>query len=72
MGILILGNSSLSEWYLDNIVKNDEKICAQVKDIFKKWIADYEPIEVPEVEVPVPTEEDLAMMKILREKGLIP
>lgn len=67
-----LGNSSLSEWYLDNIVKNDEKICAQVKDIFKKWIADYEPIEVPEVEVPVPTEEDLAMMKILREKGLIP
>ena len=67
-----LGNSSLAEWYLDNIAKNDEKICAQVKALFKQWIADYEPVKTPAEEGPVPTEEDLAMMKILREKGLIP
>ena len=66
-----LGNSSLSEWYLDNIAKNDEKICAQVKALFKQWIADYEPVEKPKEEGPVPTAEDLEMMRILREKGLI-
>jgi len=67
-----LGNSSLGEWYLDNIAKNDEKICNQVKDLFKKWIADYEPVETPSEGSPVPTEEDLEMIRILREKGLIP
>lgn len=67
-----LGNSSLPEWFLDNIEKNDEKICTQIKDLFKKWVADYEPVKAPVVEGPIPTEEDLAMMKILREKGLIP
>lgn len=67
-----LGNSSLTEWSLDNIAKNDERICSQIKDLFKRWIADYEPEEIPKTEPPIPTEEDLAMMKILRAKGLIP
>lgn len=67
-----LGNSSLTEWSLDNIAKNDERICSQIKDLFKRWIADYEPEEIPQTEPPIPTEEDLAMMKILRAKGLIP
>lgn len=67
-----LGNSSLNEWNLDNIVHNDERICALLKNLFKQWIADYEPAESTAVKVPIPTEEDLAMMKILREKGLIP
>ena len=67
-----LGNSSLTEWSLDNIAKNDERICSQIKDLFKRWIADYEPEEILQTEPPIPTEEDLAMMKILRAKGLIP
>ena len=64
-----LGQSSLNEWILENITKNDEKICGQLKGLFKKWVNDYEPVEGS---TPVPTEEDLAMMKILRDKGLIP
>ena len=67
-----LGNSSLDEWTLDSIAKNDEKICAQIKSVFKQWIAEYDSVEATAVKVPIPTEEDLTMMKILREKGLIP
>lgn len=64
-----LGKSSLTEWVLENITKNDEKICGQLKGLFKQWVEEYEPVEES---APIPTEEDLAMMKILRDKGLIP
>ncbi len=67
-----LGNSSLSEWYLKNIEKNDESICTQIKTLFQKWVRDYEPIESSINEGPIPSEEDLEMMRILRGKGLIP
>ena len=66
-----LGNSSLKEWDLDNIEENDKRICSQIKELFNKWVADYESVETTQT-APVPTEEDLAMMKILRDKGLIP
>jgi hypothetical protein len=38
-----LGNSSLDEWNLDNIVTNDLKVCKRVKSIFSQWIEDYHP-----------------------------
>ena len=66
-----LGNSALVEWYLDNIEQNDAMICHQIKSLFEKWVAEYDPAESIST-APVPTEEDLAMMKILRDKGLIP
>ena len=67
-----LGDSSLVEWNLENIEHNDIKVCEQIKSIFKKWVDDYEPVEKNTTSTPEPTEEDLAMLKILREKGLIP
>ena len=66
-----LGNSSLKDWSIDSIVNNDERICAQIKELFKKWIADYESMVTSTTTVPVPTEEDLAMIRILKAKGLI-
>lgn len=66
-----LGDSSLSEWDLSNIEQNDEKICKKLKSLFKQWIAEYEPKEVVSSRSPVPTEEEVAMIKMLREKGLI-
>ena len=66
-----LGNSSIEEWYLPNIEQNDEKICKQLKAIFKQWVDEYEPQEDPQSQAPVPTEEEAAMIKMLREKGLI-
>ena len=66
-----LGDSSLVEWNLTNIDKNDERICKLLKELFKKWVEDYEPVTSPQTNTPVPTEEDLKMMRILREKGLI-
>ena len=66
-----LGNSSLGEWYLPNIENNDEKICAQLKDLFKKWVDEYEPVVVEHDEAPVPTAEEQAMIDMLRSKGLI-
>lgn len=66
-----LGNSSLIEWGLDNIAENDSKVCEQIKNIFKKWVNEYEPIVTDEKVAPKPTEEELAMIKMLKEKGLI-
>lgn len=66
-----LGKSSLAEWYLPNIEQNDEKICKQLKALFKQWIDEYEPQEVTQSQAPVPTEEEAALIKMLREKGLI-
>ena len=66
-----LGNSSLVEWNLDNIVDNDAKIAAKVKSLFKKWVEDYEPEETKCDSAPVPTEEELEMINMLKAKGLI-
>lgn len=67
-----LGKSELEEWNLDNITENDLKVCKQIKEIFSKWIKEYEPKKDIEAEsVPTPTPEEEAMIKMLREKGLI-
>lgn len=66
-------NLNIDEVSLHDVVtKNVFKgICAKLKSIFKQWIAEYDFLEDNAVKVPIPTEEDLAMMKYLREKGLI-
>ena len=66
-----LGKSSLSEWNLTNIEQNDEEICKQIKQLFKQWIDEYEFQEAASLQAPVPTAEEAAMIKMLREKGLI-
>lgn len=67
-----LGKSGLEEWNLENITENDLKVCKQIKEIFSKWIEEYEPKKDLEAEsVPTPTSEEEAMIKMLREKGLI-
>jgi hypothetical protein len=66
-----LGDSSLSEWNLSSIEQNDKSICEQLKKLFKRWIDEYEPVKVTQAHPPVPTEEEAAMIKMLREKGLI-
>ena len=67
-----LGKSGLEEWNLENITENDVKVCKQIKEIFSKWIEEYEPKkDVAAESVPTPTPEEEAMIKMLREKGLI-
>ena len=66
-----LGESSLSEWNLTNIEQNDVEITKQLKELFKKWIDECEPQEVVSSQPPIPTAEEAAMIKMLREKGLI-
>lgn len=66
-----LGQSSLEDWDMDNVETNDEMICKTLKDLFKKWVEGYEPANILESDKPVPTEEELAMIKMLKEKGLI-
>lgn len=67
-----LGNSFIDDWSPENIEQNDTIVCEQIKNLFKKWVDDYEPVENTTTLTPEPTEEDLAMLKILRDKGLIP
>lgn len=64
-----LGKSSLDEWNLENIAENDIKVCKQVKDVFSKWVQDYE--SDPEKLKSTPTPEEEEMIKMLRKKGLI-
>lgn len=66
-----LGQSLLEDWDMDNVDTNDERICKTMKDLFKKWVEGYEPANILESDKPVPTEEELAMIKMLKEKGLI-
>ena len=66
-----LGNSSLPEWNLDSIVENDKKVCEKIKRYFQTWLNDYDSVEYSSEKAPVPTEEELEMMRRLRERGLI-
>lgn len=66
-----LGESQLNEWTLGNIEQNDIKVCCQIKNTFAQWIAEYEPKAEEMNTPPEPTAEELAMIKMLRDKGLI-
>lgn len=66
-----LGESTLNDWDMKSIDNNDEKICKRLKELFKQWIVEYEPTSPEIKKAPVPTEEELAMIKMLKEKGLI-
>ena len=61
----------MQKWELNNITENDGKICKQVKNLFKQWIADYDS-QIEAERIPTqPTPEELAMIEMLRNKGLI-
>jgi hypothetical protein len=66
-----LGKSALNEWTLADIEQNDIKVCQQIKSVFAKWIAEYEPKVDESNQAPEPTPEELAMIKMLRDRGLI-
>ncbi len=63
-----LGTSSIDEWDIKKIAENDQKVCDQIKNIFKQWVADYETTESGKEE---PTPAQLEMIKMFREKGFI-
>lgn len=65
-----LGDSTLDEWNLTNIVTNDTKVCEIIKDLLKAWVDEYERKE-DSPKTPEATPEELAMIKMLKEKGLI-
>lgn len=63
-----LGTSNIDEWDIKKIAENDQKVCDQIKNIFKQWVADYETTESGKEE---PTPAQLEMIKMFREKGFI-
>ena len=65
-----LGDSTLDEWNLTNIDTNDTKVCEIIKGLLKAWVDDYEGKE-DSPKTPEATPEELAMIKMLKEKGLI-
>ena len=65
-----LGDSTLDEWNLANIDTNDTKVCAIIKGLLKAWVDEYEGKE-DSPKTPEATPEELAMIKKLKEKGLI-
>lgn len=65
-----LGDSTLDEWNLANIGTNDTKVCEIIKGLLKAWVDEYEGKE-DSPKTPEATPEELAMIKMLKEKGLI-
>lgn len=65
-----LGDSTLDEWDLANIDTNDTKVCEIIKGLLKAWVDEYEGKE-DTPKTPEATPEELAMIKMLKEKGLI-
>lgn len=65
-----LGDSTLDEWNLANIDTNDTKVCEIIKGLLKAWVDEYEGKE-DSPKTPEATPEELAMIKMLKEKGLI-
>lgn len=65
-----LGDSTLDEWNLANIDTNDTKVCEIIKGQLKAWVDEYEGKE-DSPKTPEATPEELAMIKMLKEKGLI-
>lgn len=65
-----LGDSTLDEWNLTNIDANDTKVCEIIKSLLKAWVDEYEGKE-DSPKTPKATPEELAMIKKLKEKGLI-
>ena len=65
-----LGDSTLDEWKLANIDTNDTKVCEIIKGLLKAWVDEYEGKE-DSPKAPEATPEELAMIKMLKEKGLI-
>ena len=65
-----LGDSTLDEWNLTNIDANDTKVCEIIKSLLKAWVDEYDGKE-DSPKTPEATPEELAMIKMLKEKGLI-
>lgn len=59
----------IHDWDLDSIVERDIRVSDEIHGILKKWDDEYKGIPVEDK--PVATEEEVAMIKHLKEKGLI-
>lgn len=62
---------SFDDWNLTNITNRDSKISMRLKEIFKTWVDDYEPVSLQDDSTPVPTPEEQALIDMLKKKGLI-
>ncbi len=64
-----MSSQDIHDWDLDSIVERDIRVFDEIHGILKKWDDEYKGI--PAEDKPVATEEEVAMIKHLKEKGLI-
>ena len=64
-----MSSPDIHDWDLDSIVERDIRVSDEIHGILKKWDDEYKGI--PAEDKPVATEEEVAMIKHLKEKGLI-
>lgn len=65
-----LGNSSEINWDIKSIIDNDAKVCSTLKQVFTEWIDNYNKAATSNTK-PTPTPEEMEMITMLRNKGLI-
>ena len=64
-----MSSPDIRDWDLDSIVERDIRVSDEIHEILKKWDDEYKGI--PAKDKPVATEEEVAMINHLKEKGLI-
>lgn len=64
-----MSSQDIHDWDMDSIVERDIRVFDEIHGILKKWDDEYKGI--PAEDKPVATEEEVAMIKHLKEKGLI-
>ena len=64
-----MSSPDILDWDLDSIVERDIRVSDEIHGILKKWDDEYKGI--PAEDKPVATEEEVAMINHLKEKGLI-
>lgn len=64
-----MSSPNIRDWDLDCIVERDIRVSDEINGILKKWDDEYK--DIPAEDKPVATEEEVAMIKHLKEKGLI-
>lgn len=63
-----IGKSILDQWDPNNIADNDAKICKKIKELFDKWVSNYNSVDTAKQQTE-PTEEQKAQIEYFKKQG---
>ena len=58
----------MDQWDPNNIADNDAKICKKIKELFDKWVSNYNSVDTAKQQTE-PTEEQKAQIEYFKKQG---